>query len=194
MTDFVSVLPENYREIYHIDAREKKTGLIFTLFSFVITAAVLIPFLCLTNFAGIKKDQIVAYYFVFLGGMVAYIVLHELTHGAAYKAMTKQKLTFGISWSAAFCGVPDIYVSRRTALIALAMPLAVFTALLLPLAVILYPVDAGWFLVVGVIFAIHLGGCIGDMYMLWLLLTRYKNSALLMRDTGPEQFLYMPEN
>lgn len=193
MSPFVCELPKNYREVYHIDAGAKKTGLLLTLFSLVISVAVIVSVVLLCDFSTFNRGRMFLYDLVFLGGMIAYIVSHELVHGAAYKALTHQKLTFGITWSAAFCGVPDIYVSRRTALIALAMPLAVFSLVFLTLTLTLARVDAGWYLVCGVLLGIHLGGCIGDMFMIWLLLTKYKSRALLMRDTGPEQFLYMPE-
>ncbi|MCQ2122483.1 MAG: DUF3267 domain-containing protein, partial [Fibrobacter sp.] len=58
--------------------------------------------------------------------MLVYIVLHELVHGAVYKLLTGQKLTFGFKASVAYCGVPDIYVYRRTALAALLAPFVVF--------------------------------------------------------------------
>ena len=52
---------------------------------------------------------------VFLVSLVLYLVLHELVHGAVYKALTHQKLTFGFTLTVAFCGVPDVYTSRKTA-------------------------------------------------------------------------------
>ena len=122
--------------------------------------------------------------------MIAYIILHELTHGAVYKALTKEKLRFGITWSAAFCGVPDIYTYRDTALKSLGAPLVLFSVILIPLLIWLYRVDAGWYLVAGVIFSLHISGCIGDLYMTALFLTKFKDPATLMRDTGPEQWIY----
>ena len=125
--------------------------------------------------------------------MIAYMVLHELTHGAVYKVLTKEKLRFGITWSAAFCGVPDIYTYRDTALKSLVAPLTLFSVILIPLLVWLYQVDPGWYLTVGIIFALHFSGCIGDMYMTVLFLTEFKDPATLMRDTGPEQWIYMKD-
>ena len=45
----------------------------------------------------------------------------------------------------------------------------------------------------GILFAIHFGGCIGDLYMTALLLFRYKDPRTLMNDTGPKQTIYLPE-
>jgi len=33
-----------------------------------------------------------------------------------------------------------------------------------------------------------------DMYMLLLLLVKYRQKTLLVKDLGPEQFLYLPES
>jgi hypothetical protein len=37
----------------------------------------------------------------------------------------------------------------------------------------------------------HLGGCCGDIYMTWLLLTRFKSPKTLINDTGPAQTIYV---
>ena len=55
---------------------------------------------------------------IFIAAMLLYIVLHELTHGIAYKLTTGRKLTFGFTLSVAYCGVPDIYVYRKAAMTA----------------------------------------------------------------------------
>ena len=123
--------------------------------------------------------------------MFLYIILHELVHGIVYKALTKQKLTFGLTWSCAFCGVPNIYCYRKTALYALAAPLTVFSIILIPLTVYLYFVNPVYYLMSAFILGLHLGGCCGDMYMMWLLLARFKSNKTLIKDTGPAQTIYI---
>jgi len=191
-------LPERYREIYHINAKNAKFGIIFNAIALVILAIVLV--VAYIPLAGqdltrvsVEPGAMLIGYLVFMISMIAYIVLHELVHGIAYKALTHEKLTFGLSWSCAYCGVPSLYVSRRTALIALAAPLVTFTVILLPLMVALFFVHPYVYFAAAFLFGLHLGGCSGDMYMLLLLLFKYRDSALLMRDTGPEQFLYLPD-
>lgn len=135
-------------------------------------------------FSGITSLHLLA-----LGGsLLLYIPLHELTHGAAYKCLTGHKLTFGISLTAAYCGVPDIYVYRRAALIALLSPTLLFSAVFL-LPAFLLP-GAVWRAMFALLFAIHLGGCCGDLYDTWLYLTRYRAADVLMRDYGPRQVFY----
>jgi hypothetical protein len=128
----------------------------------------------------------------FLAALFLYIVLHELVHGAVYKVLTRQKLTFGMSWSCAFCGVPNIYTYRRSALLSAAAPLVIFTVLMLPVQVALFFVHPLFYWMMAFIFGIHLGGCCGDGFLILLLMVRFKDPRTLMRDTGPEQFICVP--
>lgn len=197
MVSYYKDLPENYKEVFHIDAKSKKVGFVFTVVSLVITVASLLVIGLLTDLSSIadavKEGSILIPYLVLLAGLFLYIVLHELVHGAAYKALTHQKLTFGITLTVAFCGVPDIYTSRKTALIALTAPLVVFSIVFLALMAGFRTSNPVYFAVFSILFSIHLGGCVGDIYMTLLLSTRFRNPELLMRDTGPAQTLYLPE-
>lgn len=191
---YESSLPAGYTCAFHIDASNRKTGLIMTLVALGIAILLIAGvFFWAGSFSFDDPDAVLLYDLVFLLGIVAYVFLHELTHGAVYKILTRQRLRFGITWSAAFCGVPDIYVYRRTALLALAAPLTVFTVILLPLTIIFHSISTGWYFVFGLLFSLHLSGCVGDIYMMWLLLRRYRDPRTLMRDTGPEQWVYVVE-
>ncbi len=197
MVNYYTDLPAGYREVFHIDAKSKKVGIAFTVVSLVITVASLLVIGLLTDLSSIadavKEGSILIPYLVLLAGLFLYIVLHELVHGAAYKALTHQKLTFGITLTVAFCGVPDIYTSRKTAIIALTAPLVVFSIVFLALMACFRTSNPIYFAVFSILFSIHLGGCVGDMYMTLLLMTRFKDPRLLMRDTGPAQTIYLPE-
>ena len=132
--------------------------------------------------------------FVWLISMLAYIVLHELTHGLAYKALTKEKLAFGMSWSCASCGVPDIFTYRKTTMISVLAPFVVFTVVLLPLTVWLYFVNPLAYLGSAFLLGLHLGGCSGDLFVFGLLVCKFKDKRTLVRDTGPQQYFFVPEN
>ena len=43
------------------------------------------------------------------------------------------------------------------------------------------------------ILGMHLGGCSGDAYVTLLLWTKFKDKRTLIRDTGPVQYIYVPE-
>ena len=189
-TTFERTVPEGYSLTYHIDAADKKTGGLLTLGSLVIAAAVLFVIFRNASLISLNIDKMISYDLALLGSLLIYIVLHELTHGAVYKALTHEKLKFGITWSAAFCGVPEIFTYRSTAIRSLIAPFTLFSLILIPLTVWLHSIDTGWYLVSGILLALHLSGCIGDLYMLMLFLTKYKDPDTLMRDTGPEQWIY----
>ena len=193
---FQKALPESYREVYHLDARKPKVGVIMNLIALCVLGIVLVIAYVpvarggLSLMADIPTSLIT--YLAFLASMILYTVLHELVHGIFYKQFTGERLTFGMSWSCAFCGVPHIFVYRRAVLFAVAAPLTVFTVLLIPLTIALFFVHPLCYFASAALFGLHLGGCCGDIYVIFLLLTKYRTRELLVRDTGPEQFFYLP--
>ncbi len=195
MKNIEATLPDGYKEVMHVDAADKKTGLILSGACLAVTALfvvlALIPLGFSLNIAVTIETAIAM--LVFGLGLIAYIVLHELTHGLAYKLLTKRRLTFGFKWSCAFCGVPDVFVYRRASIIALAAPLVLFTVVLVPLAIALFFVSEVLYLSLAIIFAYHLGGCVGDGYLLLLFLFKYRDRATLIKDTGPVQRIYLKE-
>lgn len=193
-------LPAGYTQAFYMNAKSAKVGLIFTLVSFVVLAVVMalsaVPMLLGAQpgyalmFEGMEAVFVM---YGFCAIMLVYIVLHELVHGIAYKALTGEKLTFGISWSCAFCGVPNIYTYRRTSIISAAAPLVLFTAIMLPVQIVLFFVHPLLYWMMAFLMGIHLGGCCGDGFLVLLLLARFKDPRVLIRDTGPEQYIYVPE-
>lgn len=193
--NFFTKLPKGYREVYHLNAKSAKVGIIFIVASFVMAFAVILPCVLAVSFSfSISSDEILVAGLVLVVCIIAYIVLHELVHGIAYKALTGSKLTFGITLTVAFCGVPDIYVTRKTALIALLAPFTVFSVLFCAIAVWLYFIGSVYYYAVIILSGLHFGGCVGDLYTAILIFTKYRDGRLLMRDTGPEQMFYLPED
>ena len=199
--NFVRELPDGYRQVFYLNAKQAKAGIVMNLIALAVLVAVvacgLLPYFIggIPSLAVDLSNTVVLLlvYLAFLAILLLYVVLHELVHGIVYKWMTGEKLTFGMSWSCAFCGVPHIYTTRKTVLLAVSAPLAVFTLLFLPALVGLYFVHPLIYFLGLTIFGLHLGGCCGDIYVLLLLLFKYKDARALVRDTGPEQFIYLPE-
>ena len=196
MEAFYKELPDNYEMVFKVDVNSKKTILLLSLVNLLITAVLLafvivLPFIY-TPASAIPRLSPDIYFLLFAFLLFLYIILHELTHGAAYKILTHEKLTFGITLTCAFCGVPDIYVSRRTSLIALCAPLVVFSVIFGALSIGMYFYDYYLFYIFGGLFAFHLGGCVGDIYDLILLNGRFKDDRILIKDTGPAQTFYLP--
>lgn len=190
--NFETELPAGYREVYAIDAANKKTGVLLNLAAVPIMLLAAVPLVLWIRPTGFMENYSVLRLLWAGGVLIVYIVLHELVHGAAYKLLTRRRLTFGILLSAAYCGVPDIYVYRRASLLSLLAPFTVFTVVFGVLTALLPdPWDQTY---MAVILAIHIGACAGDLYDTALYLFRFRDPRTLMRDTGPRQTFYLPED
>lgn len=187
--NYETELPEGYREVYSIDAKSKKTGLLMNLAALAIGGAIFAVCWAFIRPTGYLMHIDPVRELILIGVMLLYTALHELVHGAAYKLLTGRKLKFGVSLTAAFCGMPDIYVYRKTALISLLSPFVVFDIVFLLLTVFItdpwYKIDAALML------SIHVGGCAGDLYDTMLYLFKFKDPSTLMRDTGPKQTFFV---
>ena len=187
-------LPEGYKVAKVIDAKNVKIGLIMNIIALLLAAAIMVPIVLiwLRKYQDIHINQTEMFkVLIAMVTMFLILVIHELLHGLAYKIMTHQKLTFGLTLTVAFCGVPQIYVYRRCAIISMLTPLVVISiALLIPL----FLVD-DFFIRVGIlfVFAFHFGGCVGDIYGALLFAFKFKDKETLMNDTGPKQTFYVKE-
>lgn len=186
---FERELPEYYAEIFTVDAKDKKTVIKMNIAATVISLLLLLIPLLWMGIPRLNIAHPIVFPLIMLGSILVYMVLHELVHGIAYKILTHEKLTFGLTLSVAYCGVPHIYVYRKTALISLLAPFTVFGIIFLLGMIILWGTAAGF--LCGILFAVHVGGCAGDLYDTWLYFTRFKDPATLMRDTGPKQTFYI---
>ena len=195
-------VPENYVLAKYVDAKGDKNLIIaYTLLSFVpllIIAPILFVIARYSNGYSIIDG------FYDISGIIAlcitcivllvYIILHELVHGITYKIFTGSKLTFGLTLTVAFCGVPNIYVRKKASTAALIMPFSIFTVIFIALTIGLWFVSPLYGFFSGAIFAIHLGGCVGDLHWTLMYLTKFKHCNTLMRDSGPKQWLYIPKS
>lgn len=186
---FESELPEGYHVIYEVDANNKKTAVLLNIVALAVTAICIYLSFLTVRPINFFDEYSLARSVIFIAAMLVYIVLHELVHGAVYKILTKQTLTFGLTLSVAYCGVPNIYVYRRTALIALLAPFVIFIPVFL-LPAIFLP-DAWDKLYSLILLSLHLSGCTGDIFDVLLYLFRFKDNTTLMRDTGPKQTFYV---
>ncbi len=193
--NFFDTLPEGYTENFVIDAKSQKTGVIMNV-------AAIAVFIVFTVVAVILKGvdlksvslgfESLIFLIAFIVAVLAYTVLHELVHGLFYKIFTRRKLTFGITWSAAFCGVPDVYVKKAPMLVTILAPFVVFLLAAFPFLFIV--TDARIFVLLAAFTGIHIGGCSGDLYGAAIMLFKYsKHPELLVNDTGPKQTFFIKE-
>jgi len=191
MKYYESELPGGYREALVIDASTKKFTILANVVALMIMTAGIVPAMIVFKPLLGGEDYTTWRYLVFMVSMLVYIVLHELVHGVAYWLTTRQKLSFGLTASVAYCGVPNIYVYRKAALISLLAPFTVFDIVFL-LGAFLLPTQADRFYSL-VLLSVHIGGCVGDLYDTLLYLFRFRDNSTLMRDTGPKQTFYIKE-
>jgi len=213
--NFERELPEGYRLALHINAKSILLGIIMSVASLIVSFAAIVllvaPVLRIFDEMLSANDgeaglMLIAGIMLGVFIFIPFVVLHELIHGWAYKRKTGEKLTFGMSWSCAYCGVPNIYTYRSTALYSVLAPMVIISALTLLLTVITLAITPAFplgstahkvlFCIVGALislFSFHLGGCVGDGYVALLFAFKYRDEKALMRDTGPEQFFYVPD-
>ena len=188
---FYEQLPEGYREVYSIDAGNKKAGILLNLVGLLLTVAVGVPLFFLKSrdwSIELRDGSFLIADLVFLVAVIAYLVLHELTHGLFYKIFTHKKLTFGIKLTCAFCGVPDVYMKKVPMIVTAMAPCVIFSIVFL-VAIALLPANIyGLFAII--LFAVHFGGCVGDLYVSILMAFRYPKDVLI-NDTGAKQTFYV---
>ncbi len=201
--NYEKAIPQDYVLVKYVDAKtDKKLITIYTLLSFV-PFVILFPILILIAWfcSGYKISDSLQNAFglsipllIMCVVLMVYIVLHELVHGLTYKIMTGAKLTFGLTLAVAFCGVPEIYVRKKASIAALIMPFCVFSVVFIASTIGLWFVSPLYGILSGVVFSIHIGGCVGDLHWTLMYLTKFKHCNTLMRDTGPKQYLYIPKS
>lgn len=184
-------LPAGYREAMTVDAKDKRTMLLMNLTAAAIAAALITAVwrACGTETILDGLENAPWKPLAACAAMIAYIILHELTHGAVYHFLTGRRLTYGFTVTVAYCGVPDVYVYRATALAALLAPFVVF-GIVFGAPALALPAAFDRFLC-GVLLAVHVCGCVGDLYDTALYLFRFRDGGTLMRDSGPAQTFYV---
>ena len=200
MNHYETALPEGYLPDKTVDADKDKRFIVRMNVAAFLVLLVSLPaglgLLLLLKRPSLTETGRAGMTWVLLGFiavMLAYIVLHELTHGAAYKLFApKEKLRFGMTLTVAFCGMPQLYCRRRMMLVSVLAPFAVYTAVFAG-AVVLSPANLISVLCL-VLLCIHWSGCVGDLYVAWLLLTRYRDKDVLVNDNGPTQVFYLKQD
>ena len=87
---FETVLPEGYVPVYTLDAADKRVGLRLNAAALAVMALV-----AAIGWWGIRPTELAAHYnlwhsLLWIGGMLLYLVLPELRHGAAYQLPTRR--------------------------------------------------------------------------------------------------------
>ena len=178
-------LPEGYHEILRMDLQKnKKDALIINGIGLAVMLIMGVGMHFAVPVTEIfdLEDGLGAYvlrFAVMCAGYAAYIVLHELTHAAAMKAVGGGKVRFGFTGLYAFAGSEtDWFDKGAYRLIALA-PLVVWGVIF---GVLQGLVPRPWFWVIWLWQIGNVSGAAGDVYVtvrLWP-----KPRDILVRDTG----------
>lgn len=190
--NYYTELPEGYICVKTIDAKEdKKFMVVMTIVNFLILAIIfaLGTLIILKTHPGENIDINPLVLLIACASMFAYIILHELTHGLFYKIFTHEKLTFGLTLLVAFCGVPKLYVNRKTSLVTTLAPFVIFN--IIYICLMIFIPDIFTKLVILFMFAMHVGGCVGDLWVTYYLLFKYRDKKMIVNDTGPKQTFYI---
>jgi len=189
----LSELPEGYREICAIDLQTNKKLSLFVNGIALAIAAVMVaamqPFVSFFTLFDASDGlmPVLLKYLLLLIGMVVYMVLHELVHGAAMKLSGTQKVRYGFTGLYAFAGSDDYYDKKHYIFIALA-PVVLWGIVLL---ILNFFVPLGFFWVVYFIQIINLSGAAGDLFVTVKFSRMPKD--ILIRDYGVGMHVYSAE-
>lgn len=196
MQKSVQTLPEGYNEIYSVNLqKDKKTAVIVNVIGGVICAAMLaLGYFCfvpLTEFGGDGENLFLDLLpmLVMLAGVFAYVVLHELTHGAVMKLFGAKKLRFGYTGLYAYAGSEKDYFGK-TAYILVALAPLVFWGVVLTVLLIIVP--RNWFWTVYFIQMMNISGAVGDLFVTFKFMKMPKD--ILVMDTGVGMTVYSKQN
>ena len=120
--------------------------------------------------------------------LIAYIPLHELTHGALMRLLSGVRPKYGFSLCYAYAGSTVWFDRRSHAVIALA-PLILWGAVL---AVLERTLPDAWFWLIYLVQISNVSGSAGDVYCVVHL--RRLPRDILIQDTGTRMRVYAPRS
>ena len=179
-------LPDGYEKTLALDLQnDSKLALLINGLALAIAAVMLIVgfFLRSSSAFGMGLPSLAA----FLVSLVAYMVLHELVHGACMKLFGVQRVRFGFTGLYAFAG-SDEYLKKREYIVVALAPLVVWGVVLLAMNLL---GGARYFFFFYLLQVINVSGAAGDLYVTFRLLPL--PNGILVQDTGVAMTVYAPQ-
>lgn len=187
----VKHLPVGYRPVKTVDLTEdKKRALVLNAGAIIIMIFILISGLFISPIKSFEIDGIFSLAVkiaVVILGVVLYVILHELIHGIAIKLLTGTKPFYGVTKGAAFAGT-ECFLDRKTYILIALAPLVVLT---ISLGIISLNSESGWFWLFHILQSFNIGGCIGDIYVMHIIMGFDKD--VLVFDKGSSMTFYERE-
>ena len=175
-------LPKGYRYAGAMDfTRNKKQVMAVLKIAIVLTVipviiGIVVSFLNPEGVMAFVRDWRMWLWMVLM--LVAYIPLHELTHGIAMYALSGVRPTYGLKLPYAYAG-STVWFDRKSHVITALAPV-VFWGILLQILIFVLP--GQWFWPLWLTQVSNLSGSAGDIYCAWVLMRM--EGDLLIQDTG----------
>lgn len=177
-------LPVDYVPLFSIDLQKNKklAALVYAISAVIAAALVVMGIFAVPEAKLFDFSAGYGVYFgrlgVLVGGLFAYIVLHELVHGVFMRLFSKQRVKYGFTALYAYAG-SDAYFDKNSYIIIALAPVVVWGAVLAVICAFLPPL---WFWPIYIIQINNFAGAAGDFYVTarFLFLPR----GILVRDTG----------
>jgi hypothetical protein len=182
-------LPEGYRQIRKIDLmRNKKEAIIVNALAFAVMLVMIALgfFICppLTELV-LNVDKLISTALLIVG-IVFYMILHELVHGAFMQAFSGEKPRYGYSGLYAYAGSDALFDRGQYLVIAFA-PVVLLGLVLVVLNIAFYETNFWFFYIIQII---NVSGAAGDFYV-GAQIGR-SSGAILIRDSGTDMTLFEP--
>ena len=181
--------PKGYRQIEVMDFVRSRKQLLIVGWSGIIVTAVMIVFGLIAYPFAPTWELLKGCWWAWpatAGMYVAYILLHELTHGVLMHALSGVKPKYGLKLPYAYAGSHVYFDKKSHNLIALA-PLVVWGVVLFALE---RTMPAGWLWLFYMIQISNVSGSVGDMYC--VLHLRKLPGDILIQDTGTRMRIFAP--
>lgn len=188
-----AMLPQGYAPYASIDLlHNKKQFWIVNGLSVALCVVMLIPpFLLGYSLLDFNGEESLPAYFLRVGaaivGLLAYIALHELTHGAVMMACGAS-VRYGYKVAYAYAG-SDAYFTRSAYIVIALAPVVVWGIVFAVLAACL---PREWFPVVWLWQLVNISGAAGDFYCTCRILRAPRDT--LVQDTGTAMTFYRKSN
>lgn len=166
--------------------RNRRQAVLVNLIALAITAFVtVLGFVLCPPFGEIRIGIHTIFGIIATGiGIVLYMILHELIHGAFMKTFSGRKARYGFTGIYAFAGSDALFTRKQYLIIAFA-PVVILGILIAILTAAFYE-TAFWALYI--IQILNLSGAAGDFYVGYLIAR--SGNDVLVRDLGTDMSFY----
>ena len=188
----VTKLPEGYVLLEHIDLQQDKK-LMGTVNGLAVVVMLILAVAghCIVPISELYSAEdgvamMLLRVSVLTVGYLAYLVLHELTHGVCMKHYSGAPVKYGFTGVYAYAG-SEAYFDRKSYIVIALAPIVVL-GIILGIVNVLVP--ESWFWVVYFIQIGNLSGAAGDLYVT----ARFRKhpETVLIQDSGVAMSVYVP--